>query len=138
MLWGIPGALTGALLALRLGGWLLLLLGLAALALGVVLLRRGRAVYALPLLLGLLLLRGAALPQVNVVPGLYEVTGTVMDAPEQKRGETTVILDRVTLDGRRVPGALILTVPFRADLAYGDALSLKARVAPDDRGAVQG
>ena len=81
MLWGIPGALIGALLALRLGGWLLLVLGLVALALGVVLLRRGRAVYALPLLLGLLLLRGAALPQVNVVPGLYEVTGTVMDAP---------------------------------------------------------
>ena len=137
MLWGIPGALIGALLALRLGGWLLLVLGLVALALGVVLLRRGRAVYALPLLLGLLLLRGAALPQVNVVPGLYEVTGAVMDAPEQKRGETTVILDRVTLDGRRVPGALALTVPFRADLAYGDALSLQARVTPDDRGAVQ-
>ncbi len=137
MLWGIPGALIGALLALRLGGWLLLVLGLVALALGVVLLRRGRTVYALPLLLGLLLLRGAALPQVNVVPGLYEVTGAVMDAPEQKRGETTVILDRVTLDGRRVPGALTLTVPFRADLAYGDALSLQARVTPDDRGAVQ-
>ena len=49
MLWGIPGALIGALLALRLGGWLLLVLGLVALALGVVLLRRGRAVYALPL-----------------------------------------------------------------------------------------
>ena len=138
MLWGIPGALIGALLALRLGGWLLLVLGLVALALGVVLLRRGRTVYALPLLLGLLLLRGAALPQVNVVPGLYEVTGAVMDAPEQKRGETTVILDRVTLDGRRVPGALTLTVPFHADLAYGDALSLQARVTPDDRGAVWG
>ncbi len=137
MLWGIPGALIGALLALRLGGWLLLVLGLVALALGVVLLRRGRTVYALPLLLGLLLLRGAALPQVNVVPGLYEVTGAVMDAPEQKRGETTVILDRVTLDGRRVPGALTLTVPFRADLAYGDALALQARVTSDDRGAVQ-
>ena len=33
MLWGIPGALTGALLALRLGGWLLLLLGLLLLLL---------------------------------------------------------------------------------------------------------
>ena len=49
-----------------------------------------------------------------------------------------MILDRVTLDGRRVPGALTLTVPFRADLAYGDALSLQARVTPDDRGAVRG
>ena len=53
MLWGIPGTLIGALLAVRLGGWLLLLLGLAAVAAGAILLRRGKALYALPLLFGL-------------------------------------------------------------------------------------
>ena len=69
MLWGIPGALAGAFLALHLGRGSLLVLGLAALALGVFLLLRGRAVYALPLFLGLLLLRGAILPLVTVAPG---------------------------------------------------------------------
>ncbi len=138
MLWGIPGALLGALTAVRLGGWLLLVLGLAAVALGVVLLRRGKTVYALPLFLGLLLLRGAILPRVTLIPGTYRVTGTVLDLPEREQGRTVATLSRVSLDGQRVPGALELTIPYDADLAYGDALSLKARVAPDDRGAVRG
>ena len=138
MLWGIPGALAGALLALRLGAALLWGAGLAALILGILLLRRGKAVYALPLLLGLLLLRGAIFPHVIVTPGIYEVTGTVMDSPEHERGAITVILDRVSLNGQRVPGALALTVPFAADLAYGDALSLSARVSAADGGAVSG
>ena len=43
MLWGIPGTLMGALLALRLGAGVLWVLGLGALALGVFLLVRGRA-----------------------------------------------------------------------------------------------
>lgn len=137
MLWGIPGALAGALLGLRLGGGLLLILGLVALALGLFLLRRGRAVYALPLFLGLLLLRGAILPYAVVVPGEYEVEGTVIDAPEQARGRTVVALAGVRLDGQRVPGVLELTVPFDAEIAYGDALSLTAQVAADDRGAVR-
>ena len=42
MLWGIPGTLMGALLALHLGRWSLLVLGLAALSLGVFLLLRGQ------------------------------------------------------------------------------------------------
>lgn len=137
MLWGIPGTLAGALLAVRLGAAVLWPLGVAAVALGAWLLRRGRAVYALPLFLGLLLLRGAVLPSVTVTPGLYTVQGTVTDAPERERGRVTVALARVSLDGQRVPGALELTVPFDVDLAYGDALSLTARVAPDDRGAVR-
>ena len=138
MLWGIPGTLLGALLAVRLGGWLLLVLGLAALGLGAFLLRRGKAFFAFPLLLGLLLLRGAILPYAVVTPGFYRVTGTVLDLPEQKRGETDLILDRIALDGQRVPGALALTLPYRADFACGDALSLRARVTPDDQGAVRG
>ena len=138
MLWGIPGTLIGALLAVRLGGWLLLILGLIAVILGAILLRRGKAVYALPLLFGLLLLRGAILPHVTMTPGFYEITGTVADAPEHDRGETVAALSRVTLDGRRVPGALELTVPYGADLRYGDALSLRALVQGDDRGAVRG
>ena len=138
MLWGIPGALLGALLAVRLGGLPLLGLGLAAVILGAVLLRRGRAVYALPLLLGLLLLRGAVLPHAAVTPGLYEVAGTVTDAPEQARGNIVVAPSRVTLDGQRVPGVLELTVPYEADIAYGDALTLSARVTNDERGAVRG
>ena len=73
MLWGIPGALMGALLALRLNRWPLLALGIVALALGVLLLFRGKAVFALPLFLGLLLLRGAILPAVVVTPGEYEI-----------------------------------------------------------------
>ena len=137
MLWGIPGAIAGALLAVRGNGWLLLSLGLAAVALGAFLLRRGRAVYALPLLLGLLLLRGAASPHVIVTPGVYAVTGTVTDAPEHGRGKTVAALSRVTLDGQRVPGTLELTVPYDAALAYGDALTLRARVVPDTRGAVR-
>lgn len=137
MLWGIPGTLIGALLAVRLGGWLLLLLGLVAVAAGAILLRRGKALYALPLLFGLLLLRGAILPHVTVTPGFYEITGTVADAPEHDRGETVAALSRVTLDGRRVPGVLELTVPYDADLRYGDALSLRALVKGDDRGAVR-
>ena len=137
MLWGIPGALLGAFLALRLGAPVLWGLGFAALALGVFLLLRGKTVYALPLLLGLLLLRGAILPYAAVTPGRYEVAGTVVDAPERARGRTVATLARVSLDGRRVPGALELTVPYGADLAYGDALSLEAAVAPDDRGAVR-
>ena len=137
MLFGIPGALLGAFLALRLDGPSLLLMGLVALAPALLLLRRGRALYALPLLLGLLLLRGAILPHVRVTPGVYSVTGLVSDAPERGRRETEAVLSRVTLDGRRVPGALALTVPFAADLAYGDALSLRARVAPDESGAVR-
>ena len=136
MLWGIPGALMGALLALRLGGGLLLIMGLVALALGIFLLCRGRAVYALPLFLGLLLLRGGLLPHVAVAPGEYPVTGTVVDAPEQARGKTVLALSRVRLDGQRVPGVLELTVSYDADIAYGDALSLSARVAADGRGAV--
>ena len=138
MLWGIPGTLLGALLAVRLGGWLLLVLGLAALGAGVFLLRRGKAFFAFPLLLGLLLLRGAILPYAVVTPGFYRVTGTVLDVPEQKRGETDLILDSIALDGQRVPGALALTLPYRADFACGDALSLRARVTPDDQGAVWG
>ncbi len=137
MLWGIPGALLGAFLAVRLGAAVLWGAGLAAVALGVFLLLRGRAVYALPLLMGLLLLRGAVLPPVRVTPGSYEITGTVSDAVERERGRTVVVLSRVTLDGQRVPGALELTVPYDVDLAYGDALSLRARVTPDDRGAVR-
>ena len=137
MLWGIPGAIAGALLAVRGNGWLLLFLGLAAVALGAFLLRRGRAVYALPLLLGLLLLRGAASPHVIVTPGVYAVTGTVTDAPEHGRGKTVVTLSRVTLDGQRVPGTLELTVSYDAAVAYGDALTLRVRVAPDTRGAVR-
>ncbi len=138
MLWGIPGTLLGALLAVRLGGWLLLVLGLAALGAGVFLLRRGKAFFAFPLLLGLLLLRGAILPYAVVTPGFYRVTGTVLDVPEQKRGETDLILDSIALDGQRVPGALALTLPYRADFACGDALSLRARVTPDDQGVVWG
>ncbi len=137
MLWGIPGALAGALLALRLGPGILWALGLAALALGVFLLLRGKAVYALPLFLGLLLLRGAILPYAAVTPGEYEVTGVVCDAPERSRGKTVVSLSRVTLNGQRVPGALELTVPYDADLLYGDELSLRARVDRDERGAVR-
>ena len=137
MLWGIPGALTGGLLALRLGRWPLLVLGLVALVLGVPFLVRGKAVFALPLFLGLLLLRGAILPQVVVTSGEYEVTGTIIDAPERERGRTVAALSHVTLNGQRVPGVLELTVPYDADLAYGEALSLTARVAADDRGAVR-
>ncbi len=137
MLWGIPGALAGAFLALHLGRGSLLVLGLAALALGVFLLLRGRAVYALPLFLGLLLLRGAILPHVTVAPGEYEVTGTVVDAPEHSRNMTVASLSRVTLNGQRVPGVLELTVPYDADLSYGEALTLTARVSADDRGAVR-
>lgn len=137
MLWGIPGAIAGALLAVRWNGWLLLSLGLVAVALGAFLLWRGQAVYALPLLLGLLLLRGAASPHVIVTPGVYAVTGTVTDAPEHGRGKTVVTLSRVTLDGQRVPGTLELTVSYDAAVAYGDALTLRVRVAPDTRGAVR-
>jgi len=137
MLWGIPGTLLGAFLALRLGAGSLWALGLCAGALGVFLLLRGRALFALPLFLGLLLLRGAILPYVTVIPGPYELTGTVIDTPERERGQTVLVLSRVSLDGQRVPGALELTVPYAADLAYGDALTLKARVEPDDRGAVR-
>ena len=137
MLWGIPGALIGALLAVRLGAVILWPLGLAAVILGVFLLRRGKAVYALPLLLGLLLLRGAVSPHVIVTPGVYAVTGTVTDAPEHGRGKTVAALSRVTLNGQRVPGALELTVPYDAAMAYGDALTLQARVVPDTRGAVR-
>ncbi|MBR0356317.1 MAG: ComEC/Rec2 family competence protein [Clostridia bacterium] len=137
MLWGISGALLGALLALHLGGGTLLLLGLAALALGVLLLLRGKALYALPLFLGLLLLRGAILPYVTVTRGVYTVTGTVIDGPEKGRSKTVATLSRVRLDGQRVPGILELTVPYDADLAYGDELSLQAVVAEDDRGAVR-
>ena len=137
MLWGIPGTLIGALLAVRLGGWLLLLLGLVAVAAGAILLRRGKAVYALPLFLGLLLLRGAVLPYARVMPGRYEVAGTVVDTPERERGRTVAVLSRVSLDGRRVRGALELTVPYDAVLAYGDELALAADVAPDERGAVR-
>ena len=137
MLWGIPGVLLGAFLAMRLNGWLLLGAGLAAVLLGLFCLWQGRPVYALPLLFGLLLLRGAILPPVTVVPGLYEVTGTVIDDSEREKHETVVILGQVRLDGQRVPGALELTVPYDADLSYGDAVSLRARVAPDGRGAVR-
>ena len=137
MLWGIPGALAGALLAVRLGAGLLWPLGAGAVALGVFLLRRGKAAYALPLLLGLLLLRGAILPCAAVTPGTYQITGTVLDAPERTRKQTVVTLGRVSLDGQRVPGALELTLPYDADLAYGDALTLTAQVIPDDRGAVR-
>ena len=137
MLWGIPGTLLGALLALRLGGGALLGLGLAMLGLGVLLLVKGKAAYALPLLLGLLLLRGAVLPPVAVTPGVYRVTGVVADAPEPERGQVSLVLSRVRLDGRRVPGRLALTVPFDADLAYGDALSLEAWVAREDIHAVR-
>lgn len=137
MLWGILGALLGAFLALRLGTGPLWGLGAVALALGVFLLLRGRPVYALPLLLGLLLLRGAILPYARVIPGRYEVAGTVVDTPERERGKTVAVLSRVTLNGQRVPGALELTVPYGADLAYGDDLTLSAAVSPDDRGAVR-
>ena len=137
MLWGIPGALVGALLALRLGGGLLLIMGLAAIALGVLLLVRGKAVYALSLFLGLLLLRGGLLPYAQVTPGEYMVTGTVVDEPERTRGQTVVALSRVRLDGQRVPGILELTVPYEGEIAYGDALSLSARVEEDRRGGVR-
>ncbi len=137
MLWGIPGALVGALLALRLGGGLLLIMGLAAIALGVLLLVRGKAVYALPLFLGLLLLRGGLLPYAQVTPGEYMVTGTVVDEPERTRGQTVVALSRVRLDGQRVPGILELTVPYEGEIVYGDALSLSARVEEDRRGGVR-
>lgn len=137
MLWGIPGTLAGALLALRLGRWPLLVLGLVTLALGVFLLVRGRAVFALPLFLGLLLLRGAILPYAVVDPGEYAITGTVVDTPEHQRGRTVLALSQVTLNGQRVPGVLELTVPYDADLSYGAALTLTARVAADDRGAVR-
>ncbi len=137
MLWGIPGALGGALLAVRLGAGILWPLGAAALLGGILLLRRGRAVYALPLLFGLLLLRGAVLPHVQVTPGVYAVTGTVVDAPERERGRTVLALARIALDGQRVPGTLELTVPYDADIAYGDALSLTARVVRDERGAIR-
>ena len=137
MLWGIPGALLGAFLALRLGAGLLWCLGLAALVLGAFLLARGKAVYALPLFLGLLLLRGAVLPYARVMPGRYEVAGTVVDTPERERGRTVAVLSRVSLDGRRVRGALELTVPYDAALAYGDGLTLEADVVPDERGAVR-
>ena len=46
MLWGIPGALLGAWLAVRLGAGWLWGLGCAALLLGAFLLWKGRAVYA--------------------------------------------------------------------------------------------
>ena len=138
MLWGIPGALAGALLAVRLGAAVLWPLGVAAVGLGALLLRRKRTVYALPLILGLLLLRGAAFPCVAVTAGEYTVTGTVMDAPERAGSGTLVPLSQVALDGQRVPGALELTVPFGAPVAYGDALSLRAFVKGDDRGAVRG
>ena len=137
MLWGIPGVMAGALLAVRLGAAALWIGGVAAVGLGVFLLWKGRTAYALPLLLGLLLLRGAILPYPTVIPGTYAVTGTVTDAPEQARGRTVVVLSRVTLDGHRVPGAMELTIPYRASLAYGDALSLQAQVVPDQRGAVR-
>ena len=137
MLWGIPGVLAGAFLTVRLGAGFLWGLGLVAVGLGVLLLRKGKTVYALPLFLGLLLLRGAVLPHAAVLPGEYALTGTVSDAPERTRGQTVVALARVTLDGQRVPGALELALPYGADLAYGDALSLRAWVAPDGRGAVR-
>ena len=137
MLWGIPGALLGAFLALRLGAGLLWCLGLAALVLGAFLLVRGKAVYALPLFLGLLLLRGAVLPYARVMPGRYEVAGTVVDTPERERGRTVAVLSRVSLDGRRVRGTLELAVPYDAALAYGDGLTLEADVVPDERGAVR-
>ena len=137
MLWGIPGALAGALLWLYLGrGWLLVL-GLAALGGGVLLLLRGKAVYALPLFLGLLLLRGAILPHCAVVRANYQVTGVVADAPVTHWGSTQAVLSHVTLDGQRVPGMLELTVPYLADLAYGDVLSLQAVVDEDGRGAIR-
>ena len=138
MLWGILGTLLGALLAVRLGAALLWGLGLLTVGLGAFLLWRGKIVYALPLLLGLLLLRGAVLPGVRVVPGEYEVCGTLIDDPEREKGETRAVLGRVTLDGRRVPGALALRIPYDAALAYGDALSLRAQVAPEEGGAAVG
>jgi len=130
MLWGIPGVLLGAFLATMLGAGLLWPLGAAALLLGLFLLRREKTFFALPLLLGLLLIRGALLPAVEVIPGTYLVAGTVMDIPEREKGETKLVLGRVTLDGKRVPEALALTVPFDASVTYGDHLSLKARVTP--------
>ena len=138
MLWGIPGVLAGALLALRLGAAALWIGGAAALVLGVCLLFKGKAWYALPLFLGLLLLRGAMLPCVTVPRGVYEVTGTVADLPETDREKTTAVLARVSLNGQRVPGLLELTLPRQMDVAYGKALSLRARVAMDQRGAVRG
>ena len=137
MLWGIPGVLAGALLATRLGASLLWPLGGIALGLGVFLLRKGKAAYALPLLLGLVLLRGAILPAVEMIPGEYTLTGTVIDEPERGKGETTLIMGRVALDGKRVPEALALTVPFDASIAYGDFLSLQAWVSPGGRGAAR-
>lgn len=137
MLWGIPGALLGALLALRLGAGILWALGIGAVALGVFLLIRGKAVYALPLFLGLLLLRGAILPYAVVPRRLYDVTGVVCEAPEHGWKRTVVTLSRVRLNGQRVPGLLELTVPYDADLFYGDELSLRAVVYRDDRGIIR-
>ena len=93
MLWGIPGALVGALLALRLGGRLLLVLGLVTLALGACLLLAGEGrLRPAPAPVGLLLLRGAVLPQGGWSPGNMGLRAPSMDEPEREAGRPGRVL----------------------------------------------
>ena len=138
MLPGMVGALAGAIVAVKLGNPSLWLLGLWGVALGAFALVRRWEWFALPLFFGLLLLRGALTPTVEVPAGTYPISGTVINRPARRQLSTTAVLYPVYISGTRVPGALQLSVPAAARPAYGETLFCTVTLEEDPTVHCQG
>ena len=124
------GVLLGVLLGTVLSSVLLAAaIALIALAAGVFFVRKRIGWGLFLILLGAALLRTALIPKDTVQPGVYTVTGTVAETPEQGRRQTEIVLKHASLDGVPLKARISLTIP-KQSFAYGDTLSVVASVQP--------
>lgn len=126
------GALLGSLVFAYAGMPLLPVLAAAGIAAGLWLFLKKKNAFALPLFFGAVLLASLLLPE-TPAPGETAVTGRVSAMPESEGTDTVLTLDRLTLNGKRTRGSLLVTAGTNA--ALGDTVSLTAFVSPAAPGA---
>lgn len=127
VLWCAIGALIGGVLSLHLGSVWLLVLGLLALAGGFYLLYKRMRLCLLPLMLGLVLIRGVFLPRDTLLSGTYLVSGQVISLPEGRVSEGQVVdLWNLSVQGQSCSRILQVTLPPHTKVTYGDWVQLTA------------
>ena len=124
------GALRGSLVWAYLPVWALVSGGTVLLLGGGYLLYRRQPAFALPLFLGLVLLRTLLFPA-PLTPGLSLVSGRVQSVPEHKRAGWTLTLGRLQIDERPASGTLTLILADDPGASLGDTLSVRAQVLPE-------
>ena len=128
-LWAAAGSLCACLVFAFLPAFARLTLAVIALAAGVFLFIRQRALFALPLFFGLLLIRCACIP--GALPsGTAEITGRVQSAVKKTRAGAEVTLGRLYIHGEREAGTLVLQLPEALSLSLGDTVTAEVKLTP--------